>query len=145
MFVRRRSSLSFANPTNTAISVSVDDWSADELLGGKSAADLQENISVDNFRQSVSGTLKYVTGYTQFSGAVEEQSGNYLVLKVESSNGATLYVGRSDGTWVQLDSDGIIIGRITDKTKPTRIKASKDGQDTIFNIDLSGLTLEPSA
>ena len=40
-----------------------------------------------------------------------------------------MYVGRSNGTWVQLDSDGIIIGRITDKTKPIRIKAVKDGVD----------------
>ena len=56
-----------------------------------------------------------------------------------------MYVGRSDGTWVQLDSDGLIIGRITDKTKPVRIKASKDGQDTIFLYDVSDLELEPES
>ena len=135
----------FANPTNTAVTFSTDDWTAAELLGGKSAADLQEGITIDNFTQKISGKLKYVTGYTQFSGAVEEQSGNYLVTKVESSNNATLYVGRSDGTWVSIDADGLIIGRITDKTKPIRIKAVKDGQETIFNYDVSDLELEPES
>ena len=76
---------------------------------------------------------------------MEEQSGHYLVTKVESYNNATLYVGRSNGTWVQLDSDGIIIGRITDKTKPVRIKAVKDGQETIFHYDVSDLELEPES
>lgn len=145
MSVRRKSSLSSASPTNTAVTFSTDDWTAAQLLGGKSAADLQEGITIDNFRQKISGKLKYVTGYTQFSGAVEEQSGHYLVTKVESSNNATLYVGRSNGTWVQLDADGIIIGRITDKTKPVRIKAVKDGQETIFNYDVSALELEPES
>ena len=145
MYVQRKSSPSSANPTNTAVTFSTDDWTAAELLGGKSAADLQEGIAIDNFTQKISGKLKYVTGYTQFSGAVEEQSGHYLVTKVESSNNATLYVGRSNGTWVQLDADGIIIGRISDKTKPIRVKAVKDGQETIFNYDVSDLELEPES
>lgn len=66
-------------------------------------------------------------------------------MKVESDNDTTLYVGRSNGDWVALDSDGIIIGRITDKSKPVRLKATKDGQDSYFSYDLSDLTLEPEA
>ena len=66
-------------------------------------------------------------------------------MKVESDNDTTLYVGRSNGDWVELDSDGIIIGRITDKSKPVRLKATKGGQDSYFNYDLSDLELEPEA
>lgn len=84
-----------------------------------------------------------MTGYTQFSGLEEEQSGHYLAVKVESSNGATLYVQRQNGDWIELDSDGIIIKRVTDASKTIRIKATKDGQDTEFVYDLSDLVLEP--
>ena len=116
------------------------------MLGGKSAADLQENIVIDNFHETITGTLHYVTGYTQFSGAVEEQSGNYLVWKVESDNSATLYVwAETTSEWKALDDDGLVITRVTDKTKPLKIKAVKDGQDNVFEYDLSGLTLEASS
>jgi hypothetical protein len=64
---------------------------------------------------------------------------------VESSNDATLYVKRSNGTWVQLDSDGIIIGRISSNNQKVTIKAVKDGQDNVFEYDLSDLTLEPAS
>ena len=98
---------------------------------------------MDNFTEKVSGTLKYVTGYTQFSGTDAEQSGHYLALKVESSNGATLYVKGSDSQYSALESDGIIVIRVTDKdSQKIEIKASKSGQDTEFVYDLSGLTLE---
>ena len=54
-------------------------------LYGKSASDLQENISIVN--NIVKGTSKYVTGYTGFSGEVSEQSGNYVALHLSATSG----------------------------------------------------------
>ena len=102
-------------------------------------------MSIDNFRETISGTLKYVTGYTQFSGTVSEQSGHYLAVKIESD--ATLSVkDTANGEYSALDSSGIAVIRITDKNaQKLYIKAVKSGQTTEFVYDLSGLTLEPSA
>lgn len=66
-------------------------------------------------------------------------------MKVESSNNATLYVKRSNGDWIQLDSDGIIIGRIRSTDQKVTLKAVKDGLTTEFIYDLSELELEPEA
>ena len=46
---------------------------SDNVLG-KATSDLQDNVVVG--ANSITGTLKYVTGYTGFSSKVEEQSGN---------------------------------------------------------------------
>ena len=143
MSVRRKSSQSSANPTNTAVNVTADDWSAAELLGGKSAADLQENIAIDDTLETIAGTLHYVTGYTQFSGTVSEQSGHYLAVKIDSD--ATLSIkDTADGEYTALDSSGIAVIRITDKSaQKLYIKAELEAQMTEFVYDLSGLTLEP--
>ena len=45
-------------------------------------ADLQKDIVVSN--GAISGTLKYVTGYTGFSGDTSEQSGHYLCIHAEA-------------------------------------------------------------
>ena len=59
--------------------VSVEVVPGSENLFGKDVSELQENIKIrDNV---VSGTLKYVKGYNDFSTVEEEQSGNYLALK----------------------------------------------------------------
>lgn len=127
------------------ITLSVDaDIPAGTDLLGKSATDLQSDIVIGE--DSITGTLKYVTGYTGFSGVVEEQSGNYLAfhsatnivadsITIELVNGAT-------GHPVTLDSDGLAVVRITDKdTQYLRVVAHKDGAVAIKEYDLSELTL----
>ena len=113
---------------------------------GKHATDLQENISISG--TSITGTLKYVTGYTGFSGDVSEQSGNYLALHfaVAGVTGATISVELVGGTadWpVILDSDGLIVVRITNKnTQYLKVVAGKAGYVSVERAyDLSGLTL----
>ncbi len=60
--------------------------------------------------------MNYVTGYTGFSGDVSKQSGHYLALHTES-NADTVTVEIVGGTGaVELDSDGISIGYISENT-----------------------------
>ena len=115
------------------------------MLGGKSAADLQENISVNDTLETITGTLHYVTDYTQFSGTASEQSGHFLAVKIDSD--ATLSVkDTADGEYTALDDSGITVMRITNKsTQKLYIKAVLDGMTTEFAYDLSGLTLEPQS
>lgn len=110
-------------------------------LLGLTCQDLQNGISVVNDR--VTGHLNYVTEYTGFSGNTEEQEGNYLVLKasVPDTTGVTLTVNYSSEK--TLDSDGIVICRVT-KAKGNKItfKAIKSGNTTFSKvIDISKLSL----
>lgn len=87
---------------------------------------------------NVTGTLKYATGFTGFSGTAAEQEGNFLALNVAVPDGATFAVSGTNKTKVQ---DNLVVARVTDKTKPITITATKDGQSSTEELDLSGLTL----
>ena len=120
---------------------------ADEDLLGKVVGDLQDNIVISG--DTISGTLKYVTGYTGFSGNVEEQSGNYLALHFDTNIDVdSITVELLNGTVghpVTLDSDGIIILRIADKdTQSVRVVATKGDEVTVKKYSLTGLTLNQS-
>ena len=125
--------------------MSVDaDISASEDLFGKTVSDLQENVSIGN--GAITGTLKYVTGYTGFSSDTEMQSGNYLVIHAVDANADSVTVEVVGGTSGPrtLDSDGIIVLRIANKdTQTVRVISYKDGvsKDT-KTYSLTGLTLE---
>lgn len=126
--------------------LSVDaDIAADFDLLGKYVSDLQEDIEFGEF--GISGTLKYVTGYTGWSGDVSEQSGNYLALhfEVEDVADAVITVQLSKGKHgaATLDSDGICIFRIEDAAQEIIVTASKSGYETAtMRIPIHGLTLE---
>ena len=94
----------------------------------------------------ISGTLNYITDYTGFSGNVEEQSGNYLVLKCTTGSLTdTVTVELKGGTVghpVTLDEDRNIVIRITDKDlQSVEIKATNGETSTTTAYALSGLTL----
>ena len=114
-----------------------------EVLG-KDAGDLQEDVAIAN--GAITGTLKYVTGYTGFSGDVSEQSGNYLAIKVEA-NADSITVELINGTLghpVTLDSDGMIVIRISDtSTQSITVVATKGNVSETHNLSISGLTLTP--
>ena len=114
---------------------------------GKVVGDLQSNISVGT--DSISGTLKYVSDYTGFSGNVSEQSGNYLALHCATTPDAdSITVELINGTVghpVALDSDGIIVLRITNpNTQSIQVVATKGGMKLRKNYSLSSLVLEES-
>ena len=127
--------------------LSVGDDISDEFLG-KDVADLQTGVTFG--ANGITGTLKYITGWTAFSGDEAEQSGNYLVLKAELDGAdlitAQLINGKSGRGVIELDDDGILVARITDKDRQMiQIVAYKDGMAQQKLYRLSGLTLEAAS
>ena len=116
----------------------------DTDLLGKTADDLQDNIEVGD--GAISGELLYVTGYTGFSGDPAEQSGNYIAIKCTADAGSTITVELVNGTLghpVTLDSDGIIVIRISNKaTQTIEVIATKDEMSQKQTFTLTGLTLD---
>lgn len=108
---------------------------------------MQTSIEVSD--GAITGTLKYVTGYTGFSGNPELQEGNFLATHAESEDeGAVITVEVIGGDYgpSTLDVDGISIGRIKSTEQKVQFKAKVAGK--AFNVqtyDLSGLTLATEA
>ena len=129
----------------TGLSVDAD-IAADLSLLGKYVADLQEDIEFGKY--GISGTLKYVTGYTGFSGDVSEQSGNYLALHfaVADHDDATITVKLTKGKHGEqtLDpSDNICIFRIEDAAQEIIVTATVTGyRPTTIRVPIHGLVLE---
>lgn len=113
-------------------------------LFGKNVSDLQSDVSVDG--DEITGTLKYVTGYTGFSSNESEQSGNYLALKIETVpddvETTVELVGGTKGP-VTLDEDMNIVLLIKNKDTQSVKVVSTDGDETATKtFGLIGLTLE---
>lgn len=125
-----------------SLSVDADIPAGTDLLG-KLVTDLQSDIVLGD--GEITGALKYVTDYADFSGDASEQSGNYLVLHSEATDGATVTVELDGGAQkpIALDADGICILRISDTVQSVRVTASKPGHDSVVKTyALAGLTLE---
>lgn len=124
------------------LSVSPEDGGAN--LFGKTVDSLQENVVVGE--SEITGTLKYVTGYTGFSSNTSEQEGNYLALKVDAdSEDAIVTVELVGGTKgpVTLDDDMNIVLLIKNKDTQSIKVTVNDGEDSaIKTYGLTGLTLE---
>ena len=121
---------------------------ANTTLLGKKASTLQSGISIDQFTNVISGTLKHVTGYTQFSGESELQSGNYLALKFTPASDNTLVwktqlIG-GQFPEVALDSDYNCVYKVTSTTQVVRLNGYDTNNNLIVSINypLTGLTLE---
>ena len=129
-----------------ALKVDVD-IDEDEDLLGKTVGDLQSDIKIG--QSVISGKLKYVTGYTGFSGDAEEQEGNYLALhaSVPNETGVTITVTTPGGT-TTLDADGIHIMIIKSEITPDKtltFTASKEGCKSVSRTyTLMGIALEPA-
>ena len=113
---------------------------------GKTVNSLQTGVHVSD--SAITGTLHYVTGYTDFSSVVEEQSGNYLALKIGADPGTTTTVEIIGGTKgpVTLDEDMNIVLLIKNKDTQSISVTTTDGDITTKKTySLKNLTLEPSA
>lgn len=121
-----------------SVDVNID---PDEDLFGKSVDDLQTNVRVHD--GAFFGTLKYVDDYSSAFGG-DLAHGNYLVFHAEVPDveGVTIRAGADNLS--TLDSDGIIVCRIADKTSQTiTVVASKDGYDSVTKeFRLSDLTIK---
>lgn len=118
------------NPLDT-LAMDFDISDSVDLLG-KKASDLQEDMSVDAHGK-VTGTSKYVTGYTGFSGDPAEQEGNYVAFHISVGD---LVIGTNVTVKVNnvtMDPDGlhVMIFREGSKNPKAIVKASAEGHKTI--------------
>lgn len=115
---------------------------------GKEVSDLQSDITVTESR--ISGSLAYVDDYTNFDEDTDLQSGHYLALKFEATDGATITAqligGEEDEDPVTVDSNDMnVVLRITDPSvQKVKIVATKSNYTTATKVyTLTGLRLEP--
>ena len=127
-----------------AVTVITAAKSGDTTLFGKKVSDLQSNIVIGE--NAISGSLKHVTGYTEFSSKSSEQEGHYLALKfdVTPADAVTTVelVGGTKGP-VTLDADKNIVLLIkSNTTQSIKVVSTKDGASVTKTYTLTGLTLE---
>ena len=113
----------------------------DAVWLGKRVRDLQQGMTV--FNDQISGTLNYVTDFTEFSGDPAEQSGHYMALRFTAPSDATTTVKKNDSdTPSTLDSDMVCIFRITENTKTITVNVSRGGESLTKVFYLNGVTLK---
>jgi len=112
-------------------------------LFGKKASDLQEGIAVSD--DAITGTLKYVTDYTGFSGRSSEQQGNYIAIHAEADdNTATVKVGITKMS--TLDEDGDIVLIVKNTSTPITVTAEAEGKDPVTKtFSIADLVLTPES
>lgn len=98
-------------------------------LFGKTASDLQSGITIDESTTParITGTSKHIANYSG-AGFDATKGTNFVVLHATAQTGATITattVG-DDERKQTLDSDGIIILQINDKTTGVTFTATKD-------------------
>ena len=129
------------------LSLTLDaDIAPDADLLDKVVSDLQSDIEVSDDNK-ITGTLKYLTGYTGFSGDPAEQEGNYLAVHASAVEGAVIkaeIIGGDHGE-VTLDEDGILIARIKNNQQVLKFSATTSAGTQTILYDLSGLTLTEEA
>lgn len=127
------------------MSLSVKPEDGEAVLFGKAVNELQSDMVVAD-DDEVTGTLKYVNGYVDFSSNTSEQSGNYLALKIEAepaeAETVVELVGGTKGP-VALDDDMNIVLLIKNKdTKSIKVTTTHNEESITKIYGLSGLTLE---
>lgn len=126
------------------MSLSIKPEDGEAVLFGKTVNELQSDVVVSD--DEVTGTLKYVDGYVDFSSNVSEQSGNYLALKIEAepaeAETVVELVGGTKGP-VTLDDDMNIVLLIKNKdTQSIKVTTTHNEESVTKTYGLSGLTLE---
>ena len=126
------------------MSLSVKPEDGEAVLFGKTVNELQSDVVVSD--DEVTGTLKYVDGYVDFSSNVSEQSGTYLALKIEAepaeAETVVELVGGTKGP-VTLDDDMNIVLLIKNKdTQSIKVTTTHNEESVTKTYGLSGLTLE---
>lgn len=124
--------------TITAVAEGID-------LLGKDASDLQEDLAIGE--DEITGTSKYVTGYTGFSGDPAEQEGNYIALLATPKDETTVItcevIGGDHGP-VTLDEDHMVILRIKNNTQKVKFTSTLNGETKEYEYALTNLTLSAS-
>ncbi len=118
------------------MSLSVKPEDGEAVLFGKTVNELQSDVVVSD--DEVTGTLKYVDGYVDFSSNVSEQSGNYLALKIEAepaeAETVVELVGGTKGP-VTLDDDMNIVLLIKNKdTQSIKVTTTHNGESVTEDL-----------
>lgn len=121
--------------------------SGEAIVFGKQVSELQSDVAV-SANNVVSGTLNYVTDYTEFSSDPELQQGNYVVFHwSDPQEGVTsLKVGIKDGTpMVECidDPDRNGVFRILSPDNVFVVEQSDGTHTRIDEYPLSDVTLAP--
>ena len=128
------------------MSLSVKPEDGEAVLFGKAVNELQSDVVVAD--DEVTGTLKYVNGYVDFSSNTSEQSGNYLALKIEAepaeAETVVELVGGTKGP-VALDDDMNIVLLIKNKdTQSIKVTTTHNEESITKTYGLSGCLLYTS-
>ena len=119
---------------SVSVTLSVTPTDPSTTRYGKEVDDLQSNIEINEGSRQIVGTLRYVTGYTGYSGNPDLQSGNYLALDfaatpVDSTITVEVIGGDSEGNPVTVD-DGYVVFRIKDRKQKIKV-VSTNGDNVI--------------
>lgn len=110
----------------------------------KAVADIQSGITVKD--NAITGKLKYVSGWTDYSALPEENSGHFIALEAEPTDGATVTVQAfGDGVQSQkvtMDSDLEVVMRLEKPYQFVEFTATKSGDSIIKRYDISKLIKE---
>lgn len=134
--------------SSRAITVTLSAANAADTLFGNTVSDLQENIVVNADTKGISGDVKYVENYTDFSDDTSLQAGNFLALTfsavpADAVTNVELVGGTTGSTKVDGNS---VVCRITNKdTQSIKISASKGADNNTVIYNLKGLNLASAA
>lgn len=125
-----------AAQNNELAAYTIDADIADSVdLLGKKASDLQKGVFIVDGK--VFGTLKYVTGYTGFSGRADEQEGYYLALHFACEDADSIKVNG-----VTLDEDGLHILIMKKKGGNIKVEVIKDSDSYVDYVNVDALMYE---
>lgn len=134
------------NPNPPVVEITPSPASAD--LFGKTAPDLQlDDIAVIN-DEAITGTVKYVTGYTGYSGNTEWQEGNFLALHIKGTNVDKVEAKLDPSErpvatqWVTIpdNEDDLVIRIVDPRISKVLIRTTVDDVATTKEYTLSGIT-----
>lgn len=120
-----------------SLSVKADIPTSKDLFG-KKTSDLQTGIVVR--KEEIAGTLKHVSDYVGYSDDEELQEGHFLALHATAKNALSI-VAEIEGDSIELDSDGIVIVRITDNKSELKFTTTFRDHTEVRTFRLNTLRL----
>ena len=137
--VKPYSAIAYEFVYNLTIDVQAEDPTITVL--GKLVSDVQQNVFVND--NSIQGTLKYVSNWTGYSADTEENSGYFVVLKYEASEGATTTIqtigGYHDDQIKTLDVDMQSVTKFKDNKQKLKVVTTLNGESITKILSFSGL------
>ena len=122
---------------SVSVTLTVSPTDPDQVRYGKDVDDLQSNIQINEGSHQITGTLRYVTDYTGYSGDPALQSGNFLAIDLAATPNdavitAEIIGGDSEGNPVTVD-DGILVARIKNRQQKIKVVAT-NGDNVIERV-----------